>query len=122
MEDIDKLIKETLTKEEAKFYDDLEEKNVIGMLAEIFKGKHSWLIILMNIISLIVFGVFVYCVIQVFNTDETNTLLKWIAAAFMCINMIGMIKLNMWMQLDKNTLLKEIKRLELLVSSMLHKL
>ena len=31
-EDIDKLIKETLTQEEAKFYDDLDEQNVFQMV------------------------------------------------------------------------------------------
>lgn len=32
MEDIDKLIKETLTQEEAKFYEELEEQNVFEMV------------------------------------------------------------------------------------------
>ena len=35
MEDIDQLIKETLSKEEAKFYDELEEQNVFQMIFRI---------------------------------------------------------------------------------------
>jgi len=122
MEDIDKLIKETLTQEEAKFYDDLEEKSVFGTLAEVFTGKNSWLVITMNIVNLIVFGLFIYCLVQVFNTETTNELIKWIAAGFLCLNMTGMIKLYMWMQVDKNTILREIKRIELLVSSVSNKM
>ncbi|NAS32799.1 hypothetical protein GTQ40_17605 [Flavobacteriaceae bacterium R38] len=122
MEEIDKLIKDTLTQEEAKFYDELEEKNVLRMVADIFKGKNSWLVIIMNIVNLIVFGLFIYCLIQVFNTDVTNELIKWIAAGFICLNITGMIKLYMWMQVDKNTILREIKRIELLVSSVSNKI
>jgi len=38
-EDIDNLIKETLTEEEAKFYDELEEQNILQMILGLFKGK-----------------------------------------------------------------------------------
>ena len=39
IDDIDQLIKETLTEEEAKFYDDLEEQSVFAMIAGLYKGK-----------------------------------------------------------------------------------
>ena len=32
---------------------------------------------MMNIMTLIFFGLFVYCTIQFFNTDDTNELIKW---------------------------------------------
>ncbi len=41
MEDIDQLIKDTLTQEEAKFYDDLEEQSFLQMVLGIFSGKNS---------------------------------------------------------------------------------
>ena len=62
MEDIDKLIKETLTEEEAKFYDNLEEQNVLGALKDIFNGKNSWLVVVMNICKLNYFWSF--CVLR----------------------------------------------------------
>ena len=121
-ENIDQLIKETLTQEEAKFYDDLDEKNILGSLVEIFNGKNSWIVILMNIVSLGAFGLFVYCVVQFFNTDDTNELIKWVAGGFIFISMSSMIKLYMWMQVDKNRVLNEIKRIEILISSLSHKI
>ena len=36
MEDIDQLIKETLTQEEAKFYDQLDEQNAFQMVSRAF--------------------------------------------------------------------------------------
>lgn len=122
MEDIDKLIKETLTTEEAKFYDDLEESNILGMIKEVFTGKNSWLAILMNFVNLIAFGLFIYCTVRFLEVETTQELIKWGAAGFLCINFTSMIKMYFWMQGDKKTILKEVKRLELLVSSMLHKM
>ena len=38
-EDIDKLIKETLTEEEARFYEELDEQNVFQMIGGLFQGE-----------------------------------------------------------------------------------
>ncbi|WP_299443581.1 DUF6768 family protein [uncultured Aquimarina sp.] len=118
MNDIDKLIKETLTQEEAKFYDDLDEQNLLEMVGGLFKTRNSWVIIMMFVVNLLVFGLFIYCLIQFLSTDDTNELIKWSAAGFFCIMITGMLKLFSWMQMDKNALLREIKRLELQISSL----
>jgi len=117
-EDIDKLIKDTLTQEEAKFYDELDEQNVLEMVFGLFKGKNKWIMILMNIVTILVFGVFVYCVVQFFNTDITNELIKWSIIGTFCMLIVSMLKMFAWMQMDKNAILRELKRLELQVSSL----
>ncbi|NOY47045.1 MAG: hypothetical protein GXO84_02315 [Chlorobi bacterium] len=122
MEDIDQLIKDTLTQEEAKFYNELDEQNVFQMMEGLFKGKNSWILILMNIVMIIVFGLFIYCAIQFFNTDVTNELIKWAVLGTFCMMIVGMLKLFAWMQMDKNALLREMKRLELQVSSLASKM
>ncbi|WP_299228776.1 DUF6768 family protein [uncultured Psychroserpens sp.] len=118
MEDIDQLIKETLTKEEAKFYDTLEEQNVLGMITGLFVGKNKWIMVLMNVMTLIFFGLFVYCTIKFFDTTATNELLKWGLGSLTFLIGVSMLKIFAWMQMDKNALLREIKRLELQVLSL----
>ncbi|GMN08280.1 hypothetical protein MTsPCn5_36690 [Croceitalea sp. MTPC5] len=115
-EKIDDLIKEALSKEEAEFYDALEEQNLFQKIGETFKGKTGWLVIFMNLMNLIFFVLFVYCCIQFFKTDETNALIKWTAAGFLCWSFMAFIKLYVWMQMNKNDILRELKRLELQVS------
>ncbi|PKV51693.1 hypothetical protein ATE84_3785 [Aquimarina sp. MAR_2010_214] len=122
MKNIDQLIKETLSKEEAKFYDDLDEQNLLEMLGGLFNTKHRWLMIMMNITTVVAFGILIYCSIQFLNTDDTNELIKWFAGGGICIIIMGMTKLFAWMQMDKNALLREIKRLELQVSSIAGKI
>ncbi|HKK12448.1 MAG TPA: DUF6768 family protein [Flavobacteriaceae bacterium] len=122
MEDIDQLIKETLSQEEAKFYDELEEQNVFQMLFGLFRGKNKWIIILMNVMTLVFFILFIYCAVQFFKTDVTNELIIWGFGGFVCLSTVSLLKLFAWMQMDKNALLREIKRLELQVSSLSMKL
>jgi len=122
MEDIDQLIKDTLTEEEAKFYDTLEEQNLIDMIGGLYKGKNSWLIIMMNAINVIALVFAVYCLIQTFYVENTNDLILWIAGFFFCFTMMSMFKIYAWMQIHRNSLLREIKRLELQVSSLSHKI
>jgi hypothetical protein len=118
MEDIDKLIKETLKEEEAKFFDDLEEQNLLQMVRGIFSGKNSWLVIVMSIVQVVFFGFFIYCAIQFFNVEATNDLINWGIFGTLSLMASSMLKIFSWMQMDKKAIIREIKRLELQVSSL----
>ena len=117
-ESIDTLIKETLTEEEAKFYENLDEQNVLEMIGGLFQGKNKWLLILMNLVTVIFFGLFIYCLIQFFNVETTKDLLKWGLGSIVFLLGVSMLKIFAWMQMDKNAIIRELKRLELQVSSL----
>jgi len=87
-EQIDKLIKEALSEEESKLYDQLEEQNVFQMLGGVFQGKNRWMMVLLNFVMLIVFGFLVYSIIQFFNTDITNELIMW-SLAIISLLLVG---------------------------------
>ncbi len=120
-EKIDELIKEALSAEESKFYDELGEQNLLQKLGEVHKGRTGWLASLITIIHMLVFVVFVFCLIQFINAEATNDLIKWASAGFLCMIFMGMMKLYIWLQMDKNDILRELKRLELQVSALSHK-
>lgn len=118
MEEIDQLIKETLSKEEASFYDSLEEQNTFEMFFGLFKGKNAWILVVMNIMIFISLGVLVYCGIQFFDATSTDSLIKWGLGSLLSLMTLSMLKLYAWMQMDKNAILREMKRLELQVMSL----
>jgi hypothetical protein len=118
MEDIDKLIKDTLNEEETKFYNSLEEQNILQMVLGLFKGKNKWIMFLMNIMTLVFFGLFIYCLVQFFNADIEKDYIKWGIGSLVFLLGVSMLKIFAWMQMDKNALLRELKRLELQISSL----
>ncbi|ARV14621.1 DUF6768 family protein [Polaribacter sp. SA4-12] len=117
IEEIDQLIKETLTQEESKFYDGLEEQDLFASVKGLFNGKLKWMISLLFFVNFIILGFLIYSMMQFFEATTTFELIKWAAASFLCILMMSMLKLFSWMQMNKNALLREIKRLELLMIS-----
>jgi len=115
-EEIDNLIKETLTKEEAKFYDDLEDQTMFEMISSLFEGKNKWYMYLMNIMTLVFFAFFVYCSIRFFNTheNELKELIKWAGGAITFLILVSMLKIFGWIQMEGNGLHRKLKRLELM--------
>jgi hypothetical protein len=43
----------------------------------------------------------------------------WSSAGFLCMIAMGMLKLYVWMQIDKNDILREMKRLELQLATLM---
>ena len=121
IEEIDKLIKETLTEEEVKFYDGLEEQNIFDMVLGLFRGKNKWIMYLMNFMTLVFFGLSMYCAVQFFNTEVTNELIKWGIGGLVFLFGVSMLKIFAWMQMDKNAILREMKRLELQIAALANK-
>ncbi len=122
IEEIDRLIKETLSQEEAKFYDALEEQNIVEMLFGLFKGKNGWINILINMVILLFFAMLVYSGFRFFNASAEVDLIKWGVVSLALLINIGLLKLYAWMQMDKYAILRELKRLELQVMSLSGKL
>ena len=118
MEEIDQLIKETLSKEEAAFYDSLEEQNNFDMFLGLFKGKNAWFLITSNIMIIVFLGFFVYSCIQFFKVESAEELMRWGFSGLIFLIGMCMLKIYAWMQMDKNAILREMKRLELQVMSL----
>ena len=116
IENSDKFIIGKLNKEEAKLYDDLEEKNIFVQMIYLFMGKHKWIMIIMMVFSLVVFGFLVFSVRNFIDATEIVSLIKWAGASFLCVLFLIMMKIYSWMQMHNNNLIREMKRLELLIS------
>ena len=116
-ERIDELIKEALSEEEAAFYDSLEEKDLFGKLESVYRGKLGWLAVLTSVVQVVMFVLFIYCLIQFFNVESTNELIKWGAGGFLSLLSVTMLKLFIWMQMDKNDILLALKKMELQLAS-----
>jgi len=121
-EQIDELIKEALTEEEAVFYDQLEEENLFGKILRAHGGKTGWLVTVMTVMHILIFILLIFCAVQFFETTDTRLMLQWGAGGFACIITACMLKLYIWMQMDKNSILRELKRVELQIAALSSKL
>lgn len=121
-EEIDVLIREALSAEEAKFYDELEEQNLPQMVGGLFRGKMKWFTVMTFIITPVLFAFAVYCGFQFYQADNARVMMLWGTGAFFLLTGVSYLKLFNWMQMDKNAIMREIKRMELQLAALNKKL
>lgn len=88
------------------------------MVGGLFQGKNKWIMILINFMILVFFGLFIYCIVQFFETSNIKQMIQWAAGSLIFLLGVSILKIFAWMQMDKNALLREIKMLELQISSL----
>jgi len=116
MNELDRKIREALQAEDAGLLADFDaEPSVYEMLMETFRGKHRWLVFLTMFWTIVFMVLAVLSVIQFFKVEELRDMLMWAAASAFFLSGVTMMKVWYWMELNKNAITREIKRLELQV-------
>ena len=119
---IDQLIREALSEDESIAYEELGEQSVIAMALGIFTGRNRYMMILMAISTMIIFGIGVYSGIKAYNVIETNELIRWTAVFFFSMMGVMALKTWSWMEMEKNATLRELKRVELQIANLANRL
>ncbi|MFT7197451.1 MAG: protein-S-isoprenylcysteine O-methyltransferase Ste14 [Marinoscillum sp.] len=117
-EKIDPLIKEALSEEEAKYYTELNEQNFIVQHGQLFKGKQGWFTAITTIMIFALLGVVIYGFIQFVAAEETKDQILYAVIILMATTSIGLLKIWNWMQMDKYSILREMKRMELQMAAL----
>ncbi len=121
-EEIDKLITESLNKEESEFYRLLKEEGVFKMWGNLYTGKHGWIAAVHSVFITIFVGIAIYCGYKFFYAEVTADMLRYGAGMFIAMMFTAFLKLWLWMQMDKNSILREMKRLEFQIAVLMEKL
>ena len=121
-EDIDRLITESLNEEEARFYESLEEGNVFRVWGSVYKGKFGWLAVIMGVVHVIALAITVYCGYWLFTVTDIAEIIRYGTILFIAWSFGAMIKLWHWLEINKNTTVREIKRLEFQVALLMEKI
>lgn len=121
--DIDKRIREALYQEDAKMFAELNaEQSLQGMMIESFRGRKKWLVLLATSWMLVFFGLAVYAGFLHFGGEELRYVLFTQTALLLFVGALTALKTWYFMELNKNTMSREIKRLELEISLLAKKL
>jgi len=117
-DDVDVLIREALGQADARLFDQLGESALPEMIADVFRGRRRFEMISMVAVILLFFAFSVFCAVRFIEATEIRSMLLWGAGFFVCwTSMIG-FKLVSWMEMNRNTLTREMKRLELQVAQL----
>lgn len=116
MSEIDDMIKKALSEEESEVLKRLDEESIFDMLTANFKGKLGWISVYAMVMTFVFFGITIFSAIMFFEATETKELLMWTGIFIFSVFTVSLLKIWQWLQMDKNSLLREMKRLELQIS------
>ena len=120
MNDIDERIRKALEidRDLLKKAQSIDEPGFFEMMIQCYRGKNSWLN-LMVIGDIILFlGMATWSLYEYFHTDSLESKLGWSLLLMVSLMVVALGKLWAWMQINKNTMMREIKRVELLLLRM----
>lgn len=117
--DIDKTISDALRKElEGTILDPSREASMHEMVIDSFKGRMKWLVVINYIVVMAFFFASVYCVIQFFQTDDVRASISWLGISMFCLMAVMANKMWYFMLLNRNAVLREVKRLEIQIAQL----
>lgn len=114
--EIDDLIHQALSKEEAEYFDQMGVQNIPQQLIGLFRGKNGWMNIVMAIMTLFIFGISVYALTEMLGAETLEVKLEWMFYTLVGFMFMMLLKIWGWNQMDKNATIREIKRLEYQIS------
>ena len=118
MTEFDDRIRQALRTESDNVWKDVEEQGLFEQALGVMRGKHKSLTVIANAVMVLFFAITVYSVVRFFGAETTRMQIVW-SVGFLTSNMVvAMMKLWFWMQMDKNTVIREVKRLELQVATL----
>ena len=115
MSKLDDLIKEALSSQERDILKDTEELGWFALGIDVFKGKLGWITWVIMITQMILFFIGVYCAWQFYAATEVIPALQWGISGAVVLLMGALMKFSMMPQMQTNRILRELKRVELLI-------
>ena len=117
MSDIDDKILEVLDSEDKDVMDSYgQELGFFGLIAESFRGKLKTIVITVFLFILIFAVILVICALNFFTVTDITLKLNWLAVGLTSLIVIGLLRLWYFMELNRLSVIREVKRLELQIA------
>jgi len=114
MTDIDEEIRKVLAGSELEKLGSLtEEPGMYAMISDVFKGKMRFWNLYAMVLSFVAFGFALWTGWNFFHTDDAHMMALWGTSMGVAIFFVAMLKLWFWMEMNKNSVIREVKRVEL---------
>jgi len=91
------------------------EPNLAEEVLTAFRGRHRWFSALIATVNLLFVAGTVWATVRFLGADTVSAQLEWGALAFVFLQAVMFIKLWFWLEMHTNRVLRELKRVELLL-------
>lgn len=116
MNELDERLRAALKDADAELLEKYAEPSLPQQILDSFRGRHSWLVVLVFVYILAFLGLAVWCGFRFFEAESLRATVGWAAGFCLSMMTIGLLKIWYWMELNKTVLTREMKRLELQIA------
>jgi uncharacterized membrane protein YbjE (DUF340 family) len=99
-------------------YDESREETLRSMARDFYNRKMVSVVILVWIWAIFFIAAAAYAAIEFFRTDNTQYQIMYAAVFICCAEGLGLMKILAWQMMHRNSIKREIKRLELRISEL----
>ena len=114
MTDLDAKIRDALKAEDADLFGD--EPGLPAMVAESFRSKNRWLVWVVWVSIFIFTAIAAWTAYRFFTAETIDAKLEWGLIVALAMLSVVMLEQWYWMELQKNTVVREVKRVELQIA------
>jgi hypothetical protein len=119
MTDLDQSIRESLSAEDTELFDRLGADQALHrQVLATFEGQLRWFNTAGWIAGFVLFGAASVSAWNFVQAQEVGDMLRWGAASALALAGLALIKVWFWLELQKNAIVREVKRLEVQVASL----
>ena len=115
MSKLDKLIEEALRDEDRAILEATSEQGWFELGLGQFRGKLGWVTWVIMLVQTVLFIAGAWCAVQFFATSDVLTALKWGLSGAVLLIVATQLKLSLMPQIQADRILRELKRVELML-------
>ena len=123
MNELDRAIRQSLSSEDAALFDRFGADQALHrQVLDAFEGRLRWFNAAGWIAGAVLFAVACVCGWRFWVAQDFEDMLRWGALSALAFAGLALIKVWFWLELEKNAIVREVKRLELQVASLAEQL
>lgn len=114
---LDKLIEAALTGQDRQILEETKELGYFELGLSQFGGKHGWVTWVVMTVQTLMFAGALWCGYQFFTAVDVVPTVKWGISGAVLILMATQLKLSLAPQMQADRVIREVKRVELLIAT-----
>lgn len=119
MDELDRAIRQSLSAEDSELFDRLgADQTLRRQVLATFEGRLRWLNVAGWIGGFVLFAAACVFASRFLSAQSLEDMLRWGAASALAFAGLVLVKVWFWLELQKNAIVREVKRLEVQVASL----
>jgi uncharacterized membrane protein YcjF (UPF0283 family) len=94
------------------------EETLRQMMAQTFKSRLRWMVLFLWVEAIAVSIAGVWAAVRLYHAQELKELIVWSTVLVICTIVLVLVKVVGWQWMNKYSILREIKRLELQIAAL----